>query len=206
MKLFRMFIPLCLTISTSLWPAVVLAADIEVSGEISGAETYDSPEGIIFNAAVINSTANVTAGATYEVILKPGTVIKTGARFVVTNKDNDGMSNLCEMTYFGHLDEEPGDDYDGDQITNLQECQNGTDPTENTVDSDSDGLPDWWELQFGTLEEIDGRNGHADDDGISNWIEYKLGTDPTVTNEKRPGLHYEYDALGRVLKIHRIPK
>lgn len=47
----------------------------------------------------------------------------------------------------------------------------------NELDSDGDGLPDWWEMaKFGSL----GQNGSADPDGdgMSNLAEYLAGTDP----------------------------
>ncbi len=73
-------------------------------------------------------------------------------------------------------------------------------------DQDSDGLPDSWELQYGDLTTLTGRNDDNDGDGISNWIEYKLGTDPTAVNAKGPGIYYQYDQLGRIKKIERIPR
>jgi hypothetical protein len=44
-------------------------------------------------------------------------------------------------------------------------------------DSDSDGLPDNWETDYGP--DAGERDGDADDDGSSNWSEYIAGTDPT---------------------------
>lgn len=47
------------------------------------------------------------------------------------------------------------------------------------VDSDSNGLPDWWELQyFGHLTGAD-PTADPDDDGASNLAEFLAGTDPT---------------------------
>ena len=44
-------------------------------------------------------------------------------------------------------------------------------------DSDSDGLPDNWENDYGPA--ASDRNGDADADGASNWNEYIAGTNPT---------------------------
>jgi hypothetical protein len=45
------------------------------------------------------------------------------------------------------------------------------------VDSDGDGIPDWWEWeQFGNLSQTG--SGDADGDGVSNLQEYLNGTDP----------------------------
>ena len=207
MKLFRTFLLLLTLSALILWAAVAPAADLVVTGDINGTQIYDSPEGIVFDVATIQPTADVTVDAAYEVTIKPGTSIKAGARFTVTMKDKDGLPNRCEMAYFGDLDEVPGEDSDEDQLTNLQECQLGTDPSVNDPDNDADGLPDWWEISHAGLDlsVVEGRNGDADGDGVSNWIEYKLGTDPTAVNEKGPGLHYDYDELGRIKSIQRIP-
>jgi hypothetical protein len=46
------------------------------------------------------------------------------------------------------------------------------------VDSDGDGLPDWWELQyFGNLAQ--GANTDSDGDGLTNLQEYQQGRNPT---------------------------
>jgi subtilisin family serine protease len=47
------------------------------------------------------------------------------------------------------------------------------------VDTDTNGLPDWWELQyFGHLTGSD-PNADADHDGLSNLAEWLAGTNPT---------------------------
>ena len=205
MKCKRMLLLVTTTVAMLIAAVMAWAADLLITGPISGIQNYDSPEGIIVDDAVLAPTAVVTATSTYEVYLKPGTSIQGGARLVITMRDNDGLPNRCEMIYFGNLDQNPDDDYDGDQLTNAQECQLDTDPTDNNPDTDGDGLPDWWEVQFFGLNLNAGRNDDPDGDGISNFVEHKLGTDPTVVNEKGPGLHYKYDKLGRIIKIDRIP-
>jgi hypothetical protein len=188
--------------------SAVQAADLVIQDQtIIDTQSFDSPEATIFTNVVLAPTANVHATSTYEVILRPGTRIQLGATFVATMRDADGMPNRCEMTYFGDLTHEPGDDDDGDGLLNIQECLLGYNPNESNPDNDADGLPDAWEVQYAglNLATLDGPNGDADNDGISNWIEYTLGTDPTAANNKGPGIYYQYDELGRILKIERIP-
>jgi sugar lactone lactonase YvrE len=42
--------------------------------------------------------------------------------------DSDSLEDAWELTHFGSLDANPGDDPDGDGLPNLQESQQGTDP------------------------------------------------------------------------------
>jgi hypothetical protein len=55
-------------------------------------------------------------------------------------------------------------------------------PTPGTVggiaDSDSDGLPDWWEDAFGTLKNTPDGFADPDNDGLTNTQEYLAGTLP----------------------------
>lgn len=57
------------------------------------------------------------------------------------------------------------------------------------LDSDSDGLPDWWEMwYFISLDETG--SGDSDEDGWTNLQEYANDLDPTK-EDARPGLLHE---------------
>ena len=65
--------------------------------------------------------------------------------------DNDGMSDECENAYVGLDPFDPTDaaaDFDSDNLTNLEECDNNTDP--NNSDTDGDGIRDDYEVDFGS--------------------------------------------------------
>ncbi|NCA82824.1 MAG: hypothetical protein EOM72_08780, partial [Opitutae bacterium] len=46
------------------------------------------------------------------------------------------------------------------------------------VDTDGDGMPDWWEAQYGLNSQVNDAAGDADGDGLSNGGEYQEGTSP----------------------------
>jgi hypothetical protein len=63
------------------------------------------------------------------------------------DSDNDSLPDSWEISHFGDLIQNPGDDYDHDELTNLQEYQLGTDPTK--WDTDGDGVNDGTEVAQG---------------------------------------------------------
>ena len=67
---------------------------------------------------------------------------------VENDLDGDGLPDNWEMLYFGNLDQGADDDYDLDDLTNLQEYELGTNPTNSNTDGD--GVDDGDEVQTGT--------------------------------------------------------
>jgi hypothetical protein len=53
-----------------------------------------------------------------------------------------------------------------------------TPPTDTSIDTDGDGMPDWWELRFGLDPTVKDGKVDMDGDGVSNLEEYKRGTHP----------------------------
>jgi len=78
-------------------------------------------------------------------------------------------------------------DNDDDMLSNLEEYQQGTDPTDS--DSDDDQMPDGWEVQYG-LNATDSSDAYldADSDGLTNIDEYWRGTDPTDSDSDDDGI------------------
>ncbi|MBR3086579.1 MAG: LamG domain-containing protein [Kiritimatiellae bacterium] len=68
------------------------------------------------------------------------------------------------------------------------------------VDSDGDGLPDWWELQYSLDPFNSDRNANGiadawdddDGDGLSNYAEYLAGTNPLLWDSDNDGIG-DYD-------------
>ncbi len=69
--------------------------------------------------------------------------VKNGTLTVLADIDKDGLWDEWEKQYFGNLDETADGDPDNDDFTNLEEYNNGTNPTEETAvepgDVDGDG-------------------------------------------------------------------
>ncbi len=99
--------------------------------------------------------------------------------------DGDGIPGDWEIQYFGDTSRDGTGDYDMDGLTDLQEYQNGTNPTMS--DTDGDGMPDEWEVQYGlNPNDNSDANDDPDGDGLTNIEEHQNGTDPTVTNNNPP--------------------
>jgi alpha-tubulin suppressor-like RCC1 family protein len=66
-------------------------------------------------------------------------VTMTAIRLIAssTDTDQDGMSDAWELQYFGNLNQNGGEDPDGDGLTNIQEFVRGTNPTQANPDGDS---------------------------------------------------------------------
>ena len=135
--------------------------------------------------------------------------------------DLDGLPNQYEFNFF-FLDafnpQDAGQDFDFDLLTNRQEFELGTDPLSwNTdgdaaqdgddieplnpaysFDSDGDGLPDEWEMQFGFDPFFRDDLNDFDVDLLTNLEEYVAGTDPWNPDSDGDGVldredHYPTD-------------
>ncbi|MHA1961295.1 MAG: M28 family peptidase, partial [Candidatus Thorarchaeota archaeon] len=91
--------------------------------------------------------------------------------------DSDGVSDgIEELLGYDRYDNNP--DIDGDGLSNVDEINiYGTDHLNS--DTDSDGMPDGWEVdnELDPLASSD-RLQDPDDDELVNYAEYEAGTDP----------------------------
>jgi len=104
--------------------------------------------------------------------------------------DTDGLPDHWEITYFSHATSASAtENPDNDDLTNVQEFQNTTEP--NDWDTDGDLLPDGWEVEF-NLDPRDatgnnGANGDPDDDGLNNLQEGINGSNPGLEDSDGDG-------------------
>ena len=101
---------------------------------------------------------------------------------LLNDSDNDGIDDDWEMRHFGTLAYGAGDDPDQDNLSNLDEYKNNTDP--NNPDSDGDGLTDGWEV----LNGLNPNSTDTDADGLSDWYEVINNLDPLDPDMDDDGL------------------
>jgi len=94
-----------------------------------------------------------------------------------SDTDKDGMEDDWEIENFGDLSHDGKADTDSDELNDLQEYQEDTDP--NDPDSDDDGMVDGWEVDYGLDPNADDAGSDPDEDRFTNGREYQDQTDPT---------------------------
>jgi hypothetical protein len=108
----------------------------------------------------------------------------------LVDSDGDGIPNYYEVQRSSFLSpsdaSDADEDFDGDELTNLEEYEIGSDPA--IKDTDDDGMDDGWEVQNGfsptsNLDAIQDEDG----DGFSNLEEFNGGTDPNDPDSHRSG-------------------
>ncbi len=107
--------------------------------------------------------------------------------------DGDGMSNAYELQYgFDRLEaSDASPDVDGDGLSNLQESVQNTNP--HSLDSDADGLPDFYEANHGTQPAVADASDDPDGDSFTNAQEYAAGTEPLDADSDDDGLPDGYE-------------
>ena len=110
------------------------------------------------------------------IIYEPAGLTKPMVNLGAIDIDDDGMAADWEITYFSDLSHDGTGDTDADSLTDLQEYQYATDPT--NPDTDGDQMPDGWEVTCNLNPTSDDAGDDPDQDGFTNLQEYNAGTNP----------------------------
>ncbi|MCW0217072.1 MAG: thrombospondin type 3 repeat-containing protein, partial [Prosthecobacter sp.] len=125
--------------------------------------------------------------------------LQSGTDPLNSDTDGDGLHDGWEISMSlnpnngdqnGNGISDGEDEFDDDELTNLEELQSGTDPL--NADTDGDGLPDGWESSSG-LDPLDptgvnGSNGDFDGDSLTNIQEFQSGSSPQSDDADNDGL------------------
>lgn len=171
------------------------------------------------------SGINPTIWQTKEVVvLSPTFSLRT--KDVRIDEDGDGLPDIWEAHY--GLDTSSSNattDSDGDGFTDLEEYNAGTNPIVKddfsksiletlsfevdtgayplgfSIDTDNDGMPDWWEVAYGLNRLVNDSDEDLDGDTISNLAEYQLGSLPNRDDRLEEmwalSLAFFVDTIGR---------
>jgi hypothetical protein len=124
---------------------------------------------------VLNSSATTAAGV-------PVTIALSGPNLRIVNQPAHGTVALSATTatYYPEEGFAGADTFTFAANNGFNDSNLGTvTVTVNLVDTDADGLPDWWELKYGGTPTALNADADLDGDGYTNRQEYEAHTDPT---------------------------
>ncbi len=169
---------------TSINPAYLLAgqtgATVVVQGvNLTGATFSFQPATVPASVTITNSAITAT---TATLTVTTGAAAASPIVVATNGVGNSGIFGTAANSLSVLV---PGQDSDGDGLTNAQEISLGTNPL--NIDTDGDGMPDGWEARFGTNPLVnDAGNPSVAADGLTNLQEFLAGTDPTNKDRTVP--------------------
>ena len=180
------FTPLAAPTITSISTPYVLAGQTGLTIVLQGVNLT----GATFTAqpatvpAALTITRSVVTSTSATLTINTGSSAASAVLVATNNIGNSGIFGNAANSLAILI---PGQDSDGDGLTNAQEISLGTSPL--NIDSDGDGMPDGWEVHFGTNPLVnDAGTASAAADGLTNLQEYLGGTDPTNRDRAVPAV------------------
>jgi hypothetical protein len=136
--------PTILSLTPAFGPS---GTSVTIKGLNFGASQAGSTISFNVAPATVASWTDKSIAVTVPVFATTGPVVVTvngvasnSVTFAVgdTDVDADGLPDWWEVQYFGNLNQGPNGDPDGDGITNLQEYQQGRNPTKSALSDSGD--------------------------------------------------------------------
>lgn len=99
------------------------------------------------------------------------------------NSSNTGVLNATLSNAAGLSNHVVFHNREGARTSNLDDVTIGV-----LKDTDSDGLPDFWEIAYNLDKTVANGDADPDGDGLSNLVEYQMGLNPTLKDTDADGL------------------
>ena len=177
----RLETPLALTVELDP-TAPDIDVDLIVANYTTLATLGSSMSGVLGATERVESL-NLSPGTYLIAVSQFGDTPAAGSAYTLTvrpafgvDSDNDSMADWWETTLFGSLGRNGSLDADNDGLTDRNEQILGTQPL--VSDTDGDGMPDGWEVEYRLDPLKDDASADPDKDGKTNLEEYLDGTDP----------------------------
>ncbi|MFA6215961.1 MAG: L,D-transpeptidase family protein, partial [Patescibacteria group bacterium] len=147
---------------------------------------------------------NLTGFFVVFVILAAFFILKSGLVLAADNlnSDADGLADADELDIY-HTDPNNADT-DGDGYSDYEEVYNGYSPRDKNkiklsrLDSDSDGVPDSWEIRLG----LDLLNPDSDGDSYADGVEITNGYDPNSSQPQKLAKEIKVDLKTQTLSYY----
>jgi len=150
----------------------------------SGTTDFSGQVSVTYTVPTVSTQTTVTVTASFagDDQYQSSSGNSSGTVIVTVDTDGDGMPDNWE-TQYGLNPNDPNDaddDPDNDNLSNLEEYQKGTDPSDS--DTDDDEMPDGWEAANSLDPLTDDAAADPDADNYTNLQEYQAGTDPNLAS------------------------
>ncbi len=154
-------------------------------------DSFNEQPGALFQFSLVLSDPD-WQGVNREYIVMNSDAVQIALTYQA-DTDSDGMPDLWEDQH-GLDKSDPDDalqDYDSDNLINLQEFLHSTNPSE--ADSDGDEMPDRWEIENSLNPIENDAEQDKDEDGLNNLQEFLSGTNPGNIDTDNDGMPDQWE-------------
>jgi len=144
---------------------------------------FNNPDGIYYDETVTVQSATGPEGLNI-LLAEAKDNLDGDPLFVNPAADNYHLQTGSPCVDAGTSEDAPADDVDGESRPADIAVDIGFD---EVVDTDEDGMSDWWENDYGLDALLDDKDADPDADGLTNAEEYFHGTDPFAADTDGDG-------------------